>query len=83
MFETISNIIEEIGKEKISFIVSDNAATMVAAKRKINEKYRHIIPVRCITHYINLIMTDIIKHEHSKKTIANCMKIVNYFKKSY
>ena len=56
---------------------------MIAAKRKINEKYRHIIPVRYIIHHINLIITDIIKHEHSKKTIANCMKIVNYFKKFY
>ena len=83
IFETISNIIEEIGKEKISFIVSDNVATMVVAKRKINEKYNHIIPIRCIIHYINLIMTDIMKYEHLKKTIANCMKIVNYFKKSY
>ena len=69
IFETISNIIEEIGKEKISFIVSDNAATMVAAKRKINEKYGYIIPVRCITYHINLIITDIIKHEHLKKKL--------------
>ena len=83
MFETISNIIEEIGKEKISFIISDNVATMVVTKRKINEKYKHIIPVRCITHHINLMTTDIMKHEHLKKTIANCIKIVNYFKKSY
>ena len=83
IFETISNIIEEIGQKKISSIVLDNAATMVAAKRKINEKYQHIIPIRCITHHINLLTTDIMKHEHSKKTIANCMKIVNYFKKSY
>ena len=83
MFKTISNIIEEIGKEKFSSIISDNAATMVVTKRKINEKYGHIIPVRCITHHINLITTDIMKHEHSKKTIVNCIKIVNYFKKSY
>ena len=83
MFKTISNIIEEIRKEKISSIISDNAATIVATKRKINEKYRHIIPVKCITHHINLIMTNIMKHKHSKKTITNCIKIVNYFKKSY
>ena len=83
IFENISNVIEEIGSQKISSIVSDNAATMVAAKRKINEKYNHIIPVRCITHHVNLLTTDIMKHEYSEKTIANCMKIINYFKKSY
>ena len=83
MFKTISNIIEEIGKKKISSIISDNTAIMVATKRKINEKYRYIIPVRCITHHINLIIINIIKHKYSKKTIANYIKIVNYFKKSY
>ena len=56
---------------------------MVAAKRQINEKYQHIIPVRCITHHVNLLTTDIMRHEHSKNTISICMKIVNYFRKSY
>ena len=64
IFETISNIIKEIRKEKIFSIISDNATTMVAVKRKINEKYDHIIPVKCITHHINLIITDIMKYEH-------------------
>src|ERR1044072_2540868 len=80
IFKTISNIIEEIKKEKISSIVSDNVVTMITRKRKINEKYGHIISIKCITHHINLIMTDIMKYEHLKKTIVNCMKIVNYFK---
>jgi len=51
IFETISNIIEEIGKEKIFSIISDNATTMVTAKRKINEKYSHIIQLD-VSHII-------------------------------
>jgi len=56
---------------------------MVAAKRLVNKKYLHIMPVRCITHHINLLTNDIMKHEFSKLTISRCMKIVNYFHRSY
>jgi hypothetical protein len=79
----ILKIIEDIGHEKFSSIVSDNASVMVAAKRLVNEKYPNIIPIRCITHHINLITTDIMKHEFSKMTIHSCMKIIKYFHRSY
>jgi len=81
--EKILEIIEKVGSDKISSIVSDNVATMVSAKRIVNAKYNHIISVRCIAHHVNLLTTDIMRHEHSKNTIMNCMKIVKYFRKSY
>ena len=56
---------------------------MVAAKKLVNEKYPHILPVRCITHHVNLLTTDIMKHEFSKSTISKCMTIIKYFKRSY
>lgn len=81
--DEILKVIEEVGSEKFSSVVSDNASTMVAAKRLVNKKYSHIMPVRCITHHINLLTSDIMKHEFSKLTISRCMKIVNYFLRSY
>ena len=81
--EEILKVIENVGFENFSSIVSDNASTMVAAKRLVNEKYPHIIPVRCITHHINLLTNDIMKHEFSRLTISKCMKIVKYFHQSY
>ena len=79
----ILKVIDDVGAEKFSAVVSDNASTMVKAKRLVNEKYPHIIPVRCITHHINLLTNDIMKHEFSRLTISKCMKIVKYFHQSY
>ena len=56
---------------------------MVAAKRIVNQKYPNIIPVRCITHHINLLTTDIMKHEFSKSIITKCMKVVKHFRRSH
>src|SRR5256714_7327656 len=79
----ILKVIEDVGCNKFSSVVSDNASTMVTAKKLVNEKYPHILPVRCITHYVNLLTTDIMKHEFSKSTISKCMTIIKYFKRSY
>jgi hypothetical protein len=81
--QKILDVIEELGPEKISSVVSDNASSMVAAKKLVNQQYNHIIPIRCIAHHINLLTTDIMKHPFSKKIIKNCMKLVTYFRKSH
>jgi Protein of unknown function (DUF 659) len=79
----IIEVIESIGPDKISAIVSDGATALVAAKKKINEKYKHIIPVRCIAHHINLITTDIVKTAFAKSILGKCTKIIKFFKKSH
>src|SRR2546421_11351524 len=76
----ILKVIEDVGCNKFSSVVSDNTSTMVAAKKLVNEKYPHILPVRCITYYVNLLTTDIMKHEFSKSTISKYMTIIKYFK---
>ena len=81
--EEILKVIDNVGAEKFSSVVSDNASTMVKAKRLVNEKYSHIIPVRCITHHINLLTNDIMKHNFSRITISKSMKIVKFFHQSY
>src|SRR2546430_14615608 len=78
----ILKVIEDVEYNKFSLVVSDNASTMVAAKKLVNEKYLHILLVRCITHHVNLLTTNIMKHEFSKSTISKCMTIIKYFKRS-
>lgn len=56
---------------------------MVKAKQLVNDKYSHIIPVRCIAHQVNLLMMDIMKHQHSKEIITKCMKIITFFRHSH
>ena len=79
----IIKVIENVGADKFSSVVSDNTSTMVAAKKLVNVKYPHILPVRCITHHVNLLTNDIMKHEFSRSTISKCMSIVKYFRRSY
>jgi len=58
--EEIERIILKIGPKKISAIVTDNAPAIVNARRYISEKYPHIINMRCIVHFVNLITKDIL-----------------------
>jgi hypothetical protein len=67
MSTEILKVIEDVGYNRFSSVVSDNASTMVAAKKLVNKKYPHILPVRCITHHVNLLTTDIMKHEFSNQ----------------
>ncbi len=61
--EKIIEIIKDVGAERFAGIVSDNAFTMVIAKRLVNEQFQHIMSIRCIAHHINLLTTDICKLE--------------------
>src|SRR5579864_9116528 len=81
--QKILEVINAVGPKKFSSIVSDNAATMVKAKKIVNIEYSYIVPIRCIAHHVNLLTTDIMKHEHSKEIITKCMKIVKFFRNSH
>jgi hypothetical protein len=72
-----------VGPEKFSAVVSDNASSMVKAKKCVNEKYAHIMPIRCIDHQINLITTDICKLTFAQDLLKKCMKVVRFFKASH
>jgi len=52
---------------------------MQAAKRRLTNKYKHIIAVRCIAHHINLVTKDILTIEWAKKTLQKCQRIVTFF----
>ncbi|GBC24127.2 ribonuclease H-like domain-containing protein [Rhizophagus irregularis DAOM 181602=DAOM 197198] len=81
--EKINEVITNIGPEKFSAVVSDHAAACASAKRIIADTHKHIIPIRCIAHHINLITTDICKTSFAKEVIAKCTKLVKFFKTSH
>ena len=64
-------------------VVSDHASACAAAKKIISTRYKHILPIRCIAHHVNLILTNICKTLFAKDVISKCQKIVKYFKQSY
>src|SRR6266496_2701646 len=68
----INEIIMKIGPNKISAIISDNAANIAAARSEISSKYPTIINLKCITHYFNLIFQNIIKIPFAERLFCHC-----------
>ncbi|GBC49441.2 ribonuclease H-like domain-containing protein [Rhizophagus irregularis DAOM 181602=DAOM 197198] len=79
----IIEVIENVGVTKFAGIVSDNASTMVMAKKLVNDRYGFIMPIRCIAHHINLLTNDICKLEFAQSILKKCMKLVHFFKASH
>jgi hypothetical protein len=77
--EKMLKVIEDIGKEKFISIVTDAEAAIQAAKRKITNKYSHIIAIRDIAYHINLITKDIISIEYIKTILQKCQQIISFF----
>jgi predicted component of type VI protein secretion system len=56
----VLEVIEKIGSEKFAAIVSDNTSAVAAARQRISDTYPHIMNIRCIAHFVNLISKDIL-----------------------
>lgn len=81
--EVIGEIIEKIGPNKISAIVSDNAANVRNAREILQAKYPNIENVRCIAHAINLIACDIVKESFGDRLLRKVNILGSFFKNSY
>lgn len=80
--ENIAKVMQEICIEwgienKISCIVTDNAANMIKACDIF--KKRHL---PCYAHTLNLIMQDMLGLECIKEILTKCKEIVRFFKSS-
>jgi hypothetical protein len=74
----ILRVIEEIGAEKFSGVITDNAPVMAAAWKIIEAKYRHISANGCAAHCVNLLIGDMISVTKSEGTINEGMAIVKF-----
>ncbi len=79
----MDEIIEQIGPEKFSAVVSDGGANIQNARKIITEKYNNILNVRCIAHSVNLISKDICNTPFANQILTKCNTIVTFFKKSH
>lgn len=76
---------EEIGLERISAIVSDNAANMKLARNLLikREDCRHISNIRCFMHAFGVTMGSVMGHPSIKAIITLCQKIVTFVRASH
>lgn len=56
----IDRILSMVGTKRFAAVVSDNASAIASARRHISDKYPHILNIRCIVHFVNLITKDIL-----------------------
>src|SRR6266542_3821255 len=81
--EIIFKIIDKVSSDKFVAIVTDNAFNVMAARRIVVQKNKNIFNISCITHFINLISSDIIKIPYVKSLVKYCNILTKYFKNSY
>ena len=67
--EVIENVVNGIGADRISAIVSDNASNVRNARKIIQEKFPRIENIRCVAHAINLIACDIVKEKFGDRLL--------------
>ena len=81
--QVVEEIIEKVGSNKISAIVSDNVANVWNACKILQEKYPNIENVRCIVHAVNLIACDIVKESFGDHLLQKVNILGSFFKNSY
>ena len=79
----IKEIMEKIGPRRVTAIVSDSGANINNASSLIKAEYKHIINLRCISHCLNLISKDIIKHQFADRLIRRANIVITFFKRSH
>ena len=78
----IEEVINKVGVNKFSAIISDNGSNVAAARQIISEKYPSILNIRCIAHCINLISSDIVKINQVKILVKWSNIVTKFFKNS-
>ena len=79
----IEEVIDKIGANKFSAIVSNADANIKLAHYHITKKYPYMLNIRCIAYAINLISKDICKTLFANRILSQYIVLVKYFKTSY
>jgi|SRR5688572_643877 len=56
----INRVLSVVGLKRFAAVVTNNALAISNARKHILEKYPHILNIRCMVHFINLITKDIL-----------------------
>ncbi|CAG8443863.1 11423_t:CDS:2 [Scutellospora calospora] len=75
-------VMTELGIEKISTIITDEAANYIRMKTILVQQYPKILALPCVAHESNLLVGDMLKHTYMKSTITLALKIITYLRKS-
>lgn len=78
--QELIKVIDEIGAQKITALVTDNASNMKGAWQIVQAQYPHIFTIGCAAHGLNLLLGDIFKIQTFQLIISNAKEVVKYVK---
>ena len=81
--DKIEEVIRKVGPEHFSAIVSDNAANIRKAREIVNHKYPQIENIRCISHCINLIASDVVSHKFANRLLRRVNILAAFFRNTH
>lgn len=77
---SICAVLEEVGVEKFSAVITDNPNVMQAAWKLIEGRYPHIAAYGCAAHGVNLLIKDITNLPLYASTIKDSTKVIQFIK---
>lgn len=70
------------GKNNFTSLIGDNAHNIQKAFRDVQEDYKHLVTLNCITHTLHILVSDILKNAGVAELISEVMEIINTCKNS-
>jgi len=78
LFRLFKDVVNFVGPEHVVHFVTDNASNMVAAGRRLEDKFPSISWSSCAAHCLNLILSNFGKEDLVKTTVAHASGITKY-----
>ncbi|RVW78970.1 hypothetical protein CK203_052319 [Vitis vinifera] len=75
IFSLMDKVVEEVGKENVVQVVTDNEASLKAAGMLLMEKRKHLFWSPCAAHCIDLMLEDIGSMKQIKETLDQAKMI--------
>ncbi|XP_028084973.1 uncharacterized protein LOC114286086 [Camellia sinensis] len=79
LLESLDKFVDDVGEVNIVQIIIDSASTNVLAGKFLEAKRPHLFWTPCIAHCLDLILEDIFKLPHMKKTFDRAIRVHSYF----
>ncbi|KAH6559555.1 hypothetical protein KP509_1Z004700 [Ceratopteris richardii] len=83
IFEHIKSAIEEVGRENVVQVITDNASNCKRMGELIESEYPSIVWTPCTTHCIDLLFEDIGKLPWVEPIISDAKQIITFIRKNH
>jgi hypothetical protein len=78
-FQKVSDIMQSIGPNRVTAVVTDNAAAMKAMWKKAEDAYPGLVCFGCAAHSLNLLLLEVFKVDEVKQLLKVCKAVTSLF----